>query len=91
MSVSVTDTHYRRSPLIQGGLEIPILVTVKMDCSRSTHLNAYKSFVAEKYSEPVNGNFCDSTTDIPKKLRLEDNSSSSSESDEKEATPSVVN
>lgn len=40
VSVSVTDTHYRMSALIQGGLEIPIQVTVKMDCSRSTHLNA---------------------------------------------------
>lgn len=90
VSVSVTDTHYRRSPLIQGGLEIPIQVTIKMDCSRSTHLNAYKSFVTKKYSEPVNGNFCDATTDILKKLRLEDDSSSSSD-DEEEATPSVVN
>ena len=87
--VSVTDTHYCRSPLIQGGLEIPIQVTVKIDCS--THLNAYKSFVTEKYSEPVNGNFCDATTDILKKLRLEGNSSSSSKSDEEEATPSIVN
>lgn len=62
-----------------------------MDCSRSTHLNAYKSFVTEKYSEPVNDNFCDATTDILKKISLKDDSSSSSESDEEEATPSVVN
>ena len=29
----VMDVHYRRSPLIQGGLEIPVEVTVEMDIS----------------------------------------------------------
>ena len=70
VSVSVSDTHCRRSPLIQGGLEIPIQVTVKMDCCRSTHLNAYKSLVIEKYREPVDGKFCDATPEILKKLKL---------------------
>ena len=31
MSCQVIDVNYRRSPLIQGGLEIPIQVTVDMD------------------------------------------------------------
>ena len=29
----VMDAHYRRFPLIQGGLEIPVEVTVEMDIS----------------------------------------------------------
>ena len=31
VTAMVMDTHHRRSPLVQGGLEIPIQVTVEMD------------------------------------------------------------
>ena len=33
VTVKVLDTHHRRSPLVQGGLEIPIQVVVKMECN----------------------------------------------------------
>ena len=35
---TVTGKHYRRSPLIQGGLEVPCLVTVTMPGSIMNHL-----------------------------------------------------
>ena len=31
VTATVMDTHHRRSPLVQGGLEIPIQITVEMD------------------------------------------------------------
>ena len=34
-SVTVLDDHHRRSPLIQGGLEIPVKLTVTMEYSAS--------------------------------------------------------
>ena len=33
LSVKVLDTQHRRSPLVQGGLEIQIQVTLTMECS----------------------------------------------------------
>ena len=30
VSAKLTSTHYRRSPLVQGGIEIPCVVTVSM-------------------------------------------------------------
>ena len=33
VTAMVMDTHHRRSPLVQGGLEIPIQVTVGRKCT----------------------------------------------------------
>ena len=42
----------------------------------------------EKYREPVDGNFCDATPEILKKLKLEcDSDSCSSDSDNEDQTP----
>ena len=38
VQATVTGKHYRRSPLIQGGLEVPCLVTVTMPGSIMNHL-----------------------------------------------------
>ena len=38
VEATVTGKHYRRSPLIQGGLELPCLVTVTMPGSIMNHL-----------------------------------------------------
>ena len=38
VQATVTGKHYRRSPLIQGGLEVPCLVTVTMPGSITNHL-----------------------------------------------------
>ena len=38
MSVEVVDVNHRRSPLIQGGLEIPVEITVSMAFSKANKL-----------------------------------------------------
>ena len=54
MYCELSSNHYRRSPLVQGGLEIACHVIVKM---RATKLNQrlseqYKQSVAQIYSRP---------------------------------------
>ena len=51
MKVKVSDTKYRRSPLIQGGLEIPVEVEVQMENSSENQeaLSKYQTLVAENY------------------------------------------
>lgn len=60
-SAKVVDTHYRRSPLGQGGLEIPIDVTVEMPNSEKNEqaIKMFQELVTEKYKEPVNDKFED--------------------------------
>ena len=74
VKVKVSDTKYRRSPLIQGGLEIPVEVEVQMENSSENQqaLSKYQTLVAENYREPVNGNYVDATPDILKALDCED-------------------
>ena len=43
VSCQVIDVNYRRSPLVQGGLEIPIQVTVDMDAGEN-NLQALKKY-----------------------------------------------
>ena len=52
--VELTSTNYRRSPLIQGGLKIPVKVTVTMLGTVKNHLlmENYKEIVNERYAEP---------------------------------------
>ena len=54
VSLKLTSTNYRRSPLVQGGLEIPCLVTVTMSGTIINQLimEKYKQLVNEKYVEP---------------------------------------
>ena len=74
MKVKVSDTKYRRSPLIQGGLEIPVEVEVQMENSSENQqaLSKYKTLIAENYHEPINGKYVDATPDILKALYSED-------------------
>ena len=53
VSVKLTSTNYRRSPLVQGGLEIPCLVTVTMSGTIINQLimERYTQLVNEKYVE----------------------------------------
>ncbi len=86
VTAMVTDTHHRRSPLVQGGLEIPIQVTVEMDSSEKNRqcINKYETLVNEKYKEPVDGKFEDATDAILRKLKEDDDdvdSTSSVDSD----------
>ena len=62
----MTDVHHRRSPLIQGGLEIPIEVTVGMETSDQNKqaLELCRKSVQMKYAEPINGEYEDFTDRI---------------------------
>ena len=64
----VLATHHRPSPLIQGGLEIPIKLVVKLTDNEvnSAKLQKYRKFVYENYREPVDGKFADVTERILK-------------------------
>ena len=55
VTCKVKKTHYRRSPLVQDGLEIPAEVTVEMDTSEenSSALREYEKLVGEYYQEPL--------------------------------------
>ena len=72
--VKVLETHHRRSPLVQGGLEIPIKVIVKMDYSPQNKdaLLKYESLVEQYYKEPVDGKFEDITESILKDLESDE-------------------
>ena len=54
VQATVNGKHYRRSPLIQGGLEVPCLVTVTMPRSIMNHLliAQYEKLLGELYLEP---------------------------------------
>ena len=47
ISLTFTPNNYRRSPLVQGGLEIPCKVTVKLPATIKNHmiLGRYEQFV----------------------------------------------
>lgn len=74
VKVKVTDTKYRRSPLIQGGLEIPIEVQIQLKNSTYNQqaLSKYKDLIEANYQEPVDGKYKDATEDILKSLMSED-------------------
>ena len=83
-SAKVLDTHHRRSPLVQGGLEIPIQVTVTMPNSDKNELamKRFQELVNERYKEPVNGNFEDATRVILERLKdVDDEDSDDSDLD----------
>ena len=53
-TVEVTSTNYLRSPLIQGGLEIPTKLTAMMPGTLKDRLlmGKYNEIVNERYAEP---------------------------------------
>ena len=56
MQVELTSSHYLCSPLVQDGMEIACLVTVKMPATLKTLSlqKKYLELVKEKYTEPKN-------------------------------------
>ncbi len=84
ISAKVLSTQHRRSPLVQGGLEIPIQVTVRLPSGDKNllYLDKYKSLVGEQYKEPVDFKFDDATSRILKRLNLDDDEEEESESDD---------
>lgn len=66
VSCKVVNVHHRRSPLVQGGLEIPCEVIVEMEMTNKNSLaiDKYKQLVSDQYQEPVEGKFPDATQEI---------------------------
>ena len=91
-SCKIKSVQYRRSPLIQGGLEIPAEVTIEMDISENNviALQKYEELVHHNYKEPVDGAFEDATDSILAALKHDSDSdeiiSSESDTDEEEAS-----
>ena len=55
--VKLTETHYRRSPLVQGGLEIPCVLVAKMNgysVRNQMLLQKHLELVNDLYAEPKN-------------------------------------
>ena len=54
VSAKLRSTHYRRSPLVQGGIEIPCVVTVSMPGTviKQLLMERYKQLVETLYTEP---------------------------------------
>ena len=63
----VKDAHFRRWPLIQGGSDIPVEVTVRVEaCTRNVEkIERFKQIVEQQYKEPVNRQFEDCTKEVP--------------------------
>ena len=69
----VLATHYRPLLLIQGGLEIPIKLVVKLTDNKvnSANLQKYRKLVDENYREPVDGKFPGDTERILQLIRAQ--------------------
>ena len=78
ISIKVVDVSHRRSPLIQGGLEIPVKVTVSMTFSEANKLAMKRCevWVELQYKEPVNDQFEDATAEILEILHGSDSENS---------------
>ena len=67
----LTGVHYRRSPLVQGGLKTPckITVTISGTVSNLHYMEKYKGIVTDRYMEPKSeetmGSFIQAINDAP--------------------------
>ena len=89
VSCQVTDTHHRRSPLVQGGLEIPIrgTVTMKIGEINVRVINKYEELVNEHYKEPENGTFDDVTASVLEQIMSDEDDDDDNDSDTEEDEP----
>ena len=83
--VTVKDAYFWRSSLIQGGLEIPVEATVRMEASTKNveAIEGFKQLVEQHYNEPVNGQLEDCTKEVLPGVETE---SSSDEEDQNSTT-----
>ena len=71
----LSSANYRRSPLVQGGLEIPcsVMIFIPETLKNKEIIKMYKDMVDVLYSEPdgskVVGSFVHQSIDIPLKLQ----------------------
>ena len=56
VTAQLTSTHYRRSPLVQGGMEIACKVTASITgtCVNLLLIERYKQLIQDTYTEPQN-------------------------------------
>ena len=83
----VINTTHRRSPLVQGGLEIPVKVAVEIEATAKNRLiiDKYKELVLANYKEPdLNGHFDDCTKDVLKELHVQEEEMSDSDEESAE-------
>ena len=84
VSCKVTDARQRRSPLVQGGLEIPCEVTIKMELHDRNlpAIDELKRLIDDNYKEPIDGNFPDATKQILEQLQSPSDSDDTDGTDE---------
>ena len=84
--VKILNTHHCRSPLVQGGLELPIQVIVKMEYRPQNKDALFKYDSLEQcYKEPgVDGKFEDITKTVLKDLESDANEEIDSEAEDLE-------
>ena len=73
--VQVINTTHRRSPLVQGGLEIPVKVVIEIEATAKNRLiiDKCKELVLANCKEPdLNGHFDDCTKDVLKELYVQE-------------------
>ena len=56
MSVTLTSDHYRRSPLVQDGIEVPceVKASISGTCINLLLIEKYKKLTEDTYTEPQN-------------------------------------
>ena len=83
VSAKVVTVHYRTSPLVQGGLKIPIELTVEMEYTEKNKLcvEQYEALIREKYKEPIDGRFEDATASILEGLKQPEDEENSDNSE----------
>ena len=59
VAVKIVDIKHRRSPLVQGGLEIPIefVVVMLFSAANKQAIDKYKRLVDNHYEEPIDKSF----------------------------------
>ena len=79
--MTVKEARFRQSPLIKGGLEIPVEATVRMKASTKNveAIERLKQLVEQQYKEPVSGQYEDCTKEVLPGVETE---SSSDEEDQ---------
>ena len=83
----VINTTHRRSPLVQGRLEIPVKIAVEIELTAKNRLiiDKYKELVLANYKEPdLSGHFDDCTKDVLKELHVQEDKMSDSDEESAE-------
>ena len=77
VSVEIVDKNHRRSPLVPGGLEIPVKLIAEIDESEKNEaiMKRLKQLITESYKEPdADGKFEDCTKEVLHELIQQDES-----------------